>query len=74
MVESGADSDLGVRALTWNLRLRRLGGEGQGTEEQGFQKEREHMWCEETQPVWQESQDEGVREGGEARAVQGPDR
>lgn len=28
--ESGANSDLGVRALMWNLRLRRLGGEGQG--------------------------------------------
>lgn len=59
MVESGANSDLGVRALTWNLRLRRLGREGQGKEEQGFQQEREHMWYEETQPVWQERQDEG---------------
>lgn len=46
---------------------------GRGRKNKASRK-RQHMWCEETQPVWQESQDEGVRGGGEARAVQGPDR
>lgn len=30
MVERGASSDMGLRARTWNIRLRRLGGKTQG--------------------------------------------
>ena len=30
MVECGASSDIGLRARTWNMRLRRLGGKNQG--------------------------------------------
>ena len=62
MVERGASSDMGLRARTWNMRLRRLGGKNQGA----FQVEG-------TGVVWRQRSVSGKR--GEVtvdRAVLGP--